>query len=301
MYVSKYFSKVEQIQNVFSKARQQKVWDHFSKPQRKNLELWTSQCQELKQKHDDELLAERKEDEMDLSDSESTVPAAKKLKLTVEAASNMNKLSDENDSLKCQLEAYKNELDMNKMDAQTEKAQKSKQIAMLQQTLKGMQQQLMSTRNEVTAVQQKYSKLLSESGATETAAHEENKNSEENGEHEATDQKTKEEDVGIVAGEEETTSVVKAEPLVAAPDVAVKEEEGKLLGLVVCFLNVHPFGASVDSIVSYLKLGGISVDTNHVTSLLDSFPNIFFPKISGLGVDFEKLWTFNGFSPIEKT
>jgi len=40
--------------------------------------------QELKQKHDDELLAERKEDEMDLSDSESTVPAAKKLKLTVE-------------------------------------------------------------------------------------------------------------------------------------------------------------------------------------------------------------------------
>lgn len=72
-------------------------------------------------------------------------------------------------------------------------------------------------------------------------------------------------------------------------------------GLVVCFLNVHPFGASVDSIVSYLKLGGISVDTNHVTSLLDSFPNIFFPKISGLGVDFEKLWTFNGFSPIEKT
>jgi len=52
----------------------------------------------------------------------------------------MNKLSDENDSLKCQLEAYKNELDMNKMEAQTEKAQKSKQIAMLQQTLKGMQQ-----------------------------------------------------------------------------------------------------------------------------------------------------------------
>lgn len=52
----------------------------------------------------------------------------------------MNHLRDENDSLKCQLEAYKNELDMNRQDGSSEVERKNKQITMLQQTLKGMQE-----------------------------------------------------------------------------------------------------------------------------------------------------------------
>ena len=52
----------------------------------------------------------------------------------------MNTLKDENDSLKCQLEAYKNEVDMNKQESTVEMDRKNKQITMLQQTLKGMQE-----------------------------------------------------------------------------------------------------------------------------------------------------------------
>ena len=52
----------------------------------------------------------------------------------------MNNLKDENDSLKCQLEAYKNELDVNKQESNAELSHKNKQISMLQQTLKGMQE-----------------------------------------------------------------------------------------------------------------------------------------------------------------
>ena len=39
------FSLVEQIDKVFMAASKQKAWDHFSKAQRKNLELWRKQCQ----------------------------------------------------------------------------------------------------------------------------------------------------------------------------------------------------------------------------------------------------------------
>ena len=55
-------------------------------------------------------------------------------------AGKMNTLKDENDSLKCQLEAYKNEVDMNKQESTVEMDRKNKQITMLQQTLKGMQE-----------------------------------------------------------------------------------------------------------------------------------------------------------------
>jgi hypothetical protein len=47
---------------------------------------------------------------------------------------------EENDSLRCQLEAYKNEVDLVRSDLKAELEQKEKQLKMLQQTLQGMQQ-----------------------------------------------------------------------------------------------------------------------------------------------------------------
>lgn len=37
--------QVDQIEKVFSSSRKQRNWDHFSKAQRKNLELWFKQAQ----------------------------------------------------------------------------------------------------------------------------------------------------------------------------------------------------------------------------------------------------------------
>jgi hypothetical protein len=36
---------VEQIDQVFAAASKQKSWDHFTKPQRKNIETWRKQLQ----------------------------------------------------------------------------------------------------------------------------------------------------------------------------------------------------------------------------------------------------------------
>lgn len=37
--------KVEQITAVFTAATRQKAWDHFSKAQRKNIDIWRKQCE----------------------------------------------------------------------------------------------------------------------------------------------------------------------------------------------------------------------------------------------------------------
>ena len=52
----------------------------------------------------------------------------------------MNQLKEENDSLKCQLEAYKNEVDLLKLETRNTDDTKDKQIKALQQALQGMQQ-----------------------------------------------------------------------------------------------------------------------------------------------------------------
>ena len=52
----------------------------------------------------------------------------------------LNNLKEENDALKCQLEAYKNEVDLVKHDVKNDSDEKDKQMKALQQALQGMQQ-----------------------------------------------------------------------------------------------------------------------------------------------------------------
>ena len=58
----------------------------------------------------------------------------------MEAASQLVSLKEENDSLKCQLEAYVNEAEMVKLESKHSTEALEKQIKSLQNALKGMQQ-----------------------------------------------------------------------------------------------------------------------------------------------------------------
>ena len=51
-----------------------------------------------------------------------------------------SQMRDENDSLKCQLEALKNEVDIVKLEAKNSVEMKEKQIKCMQMALQGMQQ-----------------------------------------------------------------------------------------------------------------------------------------------------------------
>ncbi|CAL8102365.1 unnamed protein product [Orchesella dallaii] len=149
-----------QIEKIFSAACQRKVWDHFSKAQRKNIEVWRKQATEIKNVLLEEALNERADEEMEFSDLESESgqsnkengePRAKKMRLTVEEnAKTVHQLKEENDALRCQLEASKNEVDLIKADLRSELEMKDQQLRSLQQQVIDVQSGISSPSQVVT-------------------------------------------------------------------------------------------------------------------------------------------------------
>lgn len=67
-------------------------------------------------------------------------------------------------------------------------------------------------------------------------------------------------------------------------------------GLVSCFLHVHPNGASVDYIWSYLSQLNVSTRTSELEELLLRLPMLFKLNMSGVGAGIEKKWQFVAYS-----
>ncbi|KAL1129401.1 hypothetical protein AAG570_013928 [Ranatra chinensis] len=123
-----------QIERVFVAASHKKVWDHFTKAQRKNIEMWKKQAAEIKAVELEEHLNTGAEDEMDVSDEDD--PMKKKPRFD----DKISILKEENDSLKCQLEAYKNEVEVVRAELKGELDSTDAKLRLAQQTLQGMQQ-----------------------------------------------------------------------------------------------------------------------------------------------------------------
>ncbi|XP_062583717.1 ecto-NOX disulfide-thiol exchanger 2-like [Saccostrea cucullata] len=280
----------DQIEKVFSCSRKQRNWDHFSKAQRKNLELWFKQAQEIKQNQLEEFLSTRMDDDMEMSDEE---PEPKKKK--PDEAFNPQQLQEflargtmreENDSLKCQIEAYKNELEMLKAEKVTGITEKDSQLKILQQAMQGMQQQLIQSKmeckqleNELRVVKHKY--------CTSTRCENKGDKSEESEDGSTSDDKQ-----SSSKSESKETSV----PTVSSTGLTLTEKETKLIGLVSCFLHVHPNGASVDYIWSYLSQLNVSTRTSELEELLLRLPMLFKLNMSGVGAGIEKKWQFIAYS-----
>ena len=107
------------------------------------------------------MLNKREEDEMDLSDGENNDNQTNIFSDSMSESININVsnssmpesselcLRDENDSLKCQIESFRNEAVFAQAESRQEKEVLEQQILMLQQTLQGMQHQLMAfTQNK---------------------------------------------------------------------------------------------------------------------------------------------------------
>ncbi|KAG2456988.1 ENOX1 protein, partial [Polypterus senegalus] len=139
-------TQFEQIVAVFNAATRQKAWDHFSKAQRKNIDIWRKQCEELRNAHSEELMGIRREEEMEMSDDDSEESPSKKIRTEDSAlAVQAYALKEENDSLRWQLDAYRNEVELLKQEQgkmfRTEEDQaKDQQLHFLQQTVQSMQQ-----------------------------------------------------------------------------------------------------------------------------------------------------------------
>ncbi|XP_037933202.1 ecto-NOX disulfide-thiol exchanger 2 [Teleopsis dalmanni] len=124
-----------QIEKVFNAASHKKVWDHFTKAQRKNIDQWKKFATELRS-------IQIEDDEMEMSDDERDNQSGHTKRTRYDSEG----LKDENDSLRCQLEAIRNEMSLERTDIKYDSDFREKQIKVLQETIRNMQTQLLQTK-----------------------------------------------------------------------------------------------------------------------------------------------------------
>lgn len=217
------------------------------------------------------------EGEMDVSDCEEE-SQRKKARIQADDNEKMQSLKEENDSLRCQLEAYKNEVDLLKSEIKSDIDAKDKQMKMLQQTLKGMQEQLLQSRKQQAQDDQKIKDLIVKLNATKR-------------------EETRENDIITLDKDDINEERRTPKQLILASNlVQVTQKDAKLIGLIATFLHIHPFGASVDYLWSYLQKLEPGIKPNEVEVLMQRFPQVFKQELFGIGANMERRWQFSGFS-----
>uniref|UniRef100_A0A8C9UZK2 Ecto-NOX disulfide-thiol exchanger 2 n=1 Tax=Scleropages formosus TaxID=113540 RepID=A0A8C9UZK2_SCLFO len=264
----------EQIVSVFHAASKQRAWDHFSKAQRKNLDMWRKQAEEIRNIHNEELMGIRREEEMEMSDDDMEDAPESKDSDDSGPAAQVEALKEENDSLRCQLDAYRNEVELLKQEQgkavsqaprTEEEATRQQQLSFLQQALQGMQKQLLKLREELKQREVELEKSSEEKQQLESQVH-------------------------------SLQERVLAFPLANANTVLVLMSP---LGIISTFLHVHPFGASIEYICSYLQRLDTKIGPPEVEALLGRLPCTFRQELTGVGASLEKRWKFCGFEGIK--
>ncbi|KAL5291847.1 ENOX2 family protein [Megaselia abdita] len=139
-----------QIDKVFNAASHKKVWDHFTKAQRKNIDQWKKNVLDMRTITLDE-------DEMEMSDDDRDSSRSSK-----KSRWDSDSLKEENDSLRCQVEAYKHEMNLVKSDIKSDSVVREKQMKVLQETIRNLQTQLLENKSKEKEFTQKISSLEEE-------------------------------------------------------------------------------------------------------------------------------------------
>ncbi|XP_038172166.1 ecto-NOX disulfide-thiol exchanger 2 isoform X2 [Arvicola amphibius] len=278
----------EQIVAVYHSASKQKAWDHFTKAQRKNISVWCKQAEEIRNIHNDELMGIRREEEMEMSDDE--IEETTETKETEESAlvSQAEALKEENDSLRWQLDAYRNEVELLKQEqgkAQREDdPNKEQQLKLLQQALQGMQQHLLQVQEEYKKKEAELDKIKDDKFQVEQMLE---------------NLQDKESCGSKLCASSEESDLPLEKTLTGTP--VKSEREALLVGIISTFLHVHPFGASIEYICSYLHRLDSKICTNDVECLMTRLQHTFRQEMTGVGASLEKRWKFCGFEGLKLT
>ncbi|CAL1269022.1 unnamed protein product [Larinioides sclopetarius] len=233
--------EINEIEKVFVAAKTQKVWDHFTRSQRKKMEEMKNDTYDLKQTNSEDLLDERVEEEMELSDNEDR-----------------NDNEENGDMLQI---APAEELNMWR-----------ERVNSLNEELDAAHQTIEDFKSHCAEHQEEIAKLRLEL--------EESKKLEKTGN-----------DSPVNFDDRFNDSATQYSP----SRVDATENDSLLISLISIFLHVHPFGASIDYICSYLVKIIPSINARDVESLLRRFPHVFKEVCTGIGATLEKKWTHIGF------
>ncbi|CAM9627748.1 unnamed protein product [Bubo scandiacus] len=298
-------TQFEQIVAVFNASTRQKAWDHFSKAQRKNIDIWRKHSEELRNAHSEQLMGIRREEEMEMSDDDSGDNPSKKLRVDDSAlAAQAYALKEENDSLRWQLDAYRNEVELLKQEKgqlfRTEESlTKDQQLQFLQQTMQGMQQQLLSIQEELNNKKSELEQAKEEQTHTQAmlkVLQEQLKSAKElaeiNGHDESQANEINVLTVALVNQDREKNSEKRSPGLKS-------EKEALLIGIISTFLHVHPFGANIEYLWSYMQQLDSRISANEIEMLLMRLPRMFKQEFTGVGATLEKRWKFCAFEGIK--
>ncbi|KAM3867327.1 ecto-NOX disulfide-thiol exchanger 2-like isoform 2-T2 [Diretmus argenteus] len=309
----------EQIVSVFQAASKQKAWDHFSKAQRKNLDMWRKQAEEIRNMNNEQLMGIRREEEMEMSDDDmEDGPAAGSKDTEDSAMSQAEALREENDSLRCQLDAYRNEVELLKQEqgknqpiSSEEDSTHSQQLSFLQQALQDMQKQLLKMREELNQREAELEKSMKDKQhlknqvqnlkaglenlqTTHTLQLETSKRDDRGSEQSANQ-------VNVTSSVVSCSQEKEGPPEKNPPSPVHSERDASLVGIISTFLHVHPFGASIEYICSYLQRLDTKINPGEVEALLSRLPCTFRQELTGVGASLEKRWNFCGFQGIKST
>ncbi|XP_044283294.1 ecto-NOX disulfide-thiol exchanger 2 isoform X4 [Varanus komodoensis] len=301
-------AQFEQIVAVYHSASKQKAWDHFTKAQRKNISVWCKQAEEIRNIHNDELMGIRREEEMEMSDDDTELPETKETKETEESAliTQTESLKEENDSLRCQLDAYRNEVELLKQEqgkmGLDEHPSKDQQLVLLQQSLQGMQQLLLKLQDECESREAELEKTKEEKLQLDKVLG----NLKEKQEltagpdwgKDCTDQEHANSLSPICSVNQEKESILERG---LSSNPIKTEREALLVGIISTFLHVHPFGANIEYICSYLQRLDSKICASEVEALMMRLQHTFKQEMSGVGASLEKRWKFCGFEGLKTT
>ncbi|KAF1383058.1 hypothetical protein PFLUV_G00150330 [Perca fluviatilis] len=302
-------TQFEQITAVFTAATRQKAWDHFSKAQRKNIDIWRKQCEELRNAHSEEIMGIRREEEMEMSDDDSDENPSKRIRTEENGVCDPASLREENDSLRWQLDAYRNEVELLRQEQSRSCRQDDDhtltyahgaeaQIQLLQQNMHNMQQQLASLQEKLASKEAELEKAREEHRYLEgqvLALRDTLLNG--NGEAvEGTNGELHEKAVNgcvpsLFLGRERRSEVIMRGGVAS-------EKEALLLGIISTFLHVHPFGANLEYLWSYIQRLDSKVSAGELERLMVRLPAMFRQELSGVGATLEKRWKFCGFDSL---
>lgn len=162
------------------------------------------------------------------------------------------------------------------MDSKKAVEDKELQIKMMQQTLQGMQQQLVETKKKLAAADQRVKALENRTKSTTRVTEIINLD----------DDETEPSDSASVSNSE----------MSAAQSTMIPSLDAKLVGIVSIFLHVHPFGAGLDYITSYVNKCVPSLRPSDVEALMMRYTTLFKQDLVGIGASMERRWVLTAFS-----
>ncbi|XP_026558751.1 ecto-NOX disulfide-thiol exchanger 2 isoform X1 [Pseudonaja textilis] len=300
-------AQFEQIVAVYHSACKQKAWDHFTKAQRKNISVWCKQAEELRNLHNDELMDIRREEAMEMSDDdeEAESPEIKETEESV-LVSQTEALKEENNSLRCQLDAYRNEVELLKQEqgraGREDESSKDQQLKILQQTLQGMQQHLQKLQEDCERREAELEKAKEEKIQLDQLLERLKKEKQDlaaGSDREKDSMEAKDQDSGLsnICSKSPEKERLLEKGLHCHP--LRLERDALLVGIISTFLHVHPFGASIEYICSYLQRLDSKICATEVENLMTGLQHTFKQEMNGVGASLEKRWKFCGFEGLK--